>query len=186
MRTRMGRRTFYVVLLIASLAVRPVDAAAEVPMGDRPELTSAREATWSLKDTKRWRQFLKLLNAVERGDLRAVKFFIAKGVDVDGRNVGDDMAPTDRPLARAAGHGYTQIVDVLLKAGASPDWCCCSCVTALHQAIKGKHVEVVRRLLEAGASPTLLYDGEITPLQLAERAGDQQIVELVRRRLTGR
>jgi cytohesin len=166
---------FIAVLFVELLIVRGVDATEAVTANDLPERTSAREATWTPKDTKRWRQFSKLLKAVDRGDLKAVKALIRQGVDVDGRNAGDDMSPAVRPLARAASRGFVQIVEVLLKAGAQPDWCCCSCVTALHEAINNKHVEIVRILLKAGASPTLLYDGETTPLKLAEKAGDERI-----------
>ncbi len=104
---------------------------------------------------------------------------IRRGTDVDGKKAGDDFVPMDRPLMRAARSGNLEMVKVLLKAGADPNWCCCACVTALHEAVRNRHVEVVKQLLKAGADPRILYDGETSCLDLAKRAGDGEIVELI-------
>ncbi len=74
-------------------------------------------------------------------------------------------------------------MDALLKAGADPDVCSCSCVTALHRAVQQQHVEVVARLLEAGASPRLWYDGRFAPVDLARQTGNAQIIKLIERAL---
>jgi ankyrin repeat protein len=140
----------------------------------------------AVPDRKEWRLFSKLLTAVDRGDLKAVKGLIKKGADVNGRKAGDDFAPRTRPLSRAARRGDENMVAVLLRAGADPNWCCCSCVTPLHEAILGKNPKVVRRILDAGGDPSILFDGSDETLQLAKQSGDAEIVELVQRRLAGR
>lgn len=134
--------------------------------------------------TPTYRRFMLLVRAAETGRVRDVRALLRRGVDVNGRDVGDDVAPTNRPLAVAAEHGHLDVVNVLLAAGASPDWCCCSCVTALHYAIDGRHALIVRRLLAAGANPKIPYDGRMSTLDLARRAGDPEIVRMVEERLT--
>ena len=66
-----------------------------------------------------------------------------------------------------------------------PDWCCCSCVTALHEAIRNRHAKIVRHLLAAGADPKIPYDGELPTLTLAMKSGDREIIELIRQRMGG-
>jgi hypothetical protein len=137
------------------------------------------EVDWPPKRTKEWKTFQALIRAVDHGNLGAVRKMVRQGADVDGLKAGDDFVPMDRPLMRAARRGDLEMVKVLLKAGANPNWCCCSCVTALHRAIRNHHVEVVRRLLKAGADPRLLYDGGTSCLDLAKQAGDDEVVELI-------
>ena len=67
----------------------------------------------------------------------------------------------------------------LLNTGQTPNWCCCSCVTALHTAIIKEHVDVVRLLLANGADTDIDYDGKISTLQLARRVGNKAIVETI-------
>lgn len=143
------------------------------------------EVEWPPKKTPAWREFQRLIRAVDRNDLRTVRVMVARGADVDGRHAGDDFAPAERPLLRASRNGNLGIVNLLLKAGAMPDWCCCSCVTALHEAIRHRHADVVKRLLEAGSDPKILYDGETPVLELANATGDSQIIALITKRLGG-
>jgi len=133
--------------------------------------------------TEKYRRFLSLVDAAKKGDVRTVRALLRRGVDVDGRDVGDDVAPGDRPLHGAAAAGHLEVVNVLLAAGAYPDWCCCSCVTALHEAIRNGHSAVVARLIEAGASPLQPCDGKQTPLELARATGDGQLIAVIERGL---
>jgi ankyrin repeat protein len=143
-------------------------------------------AEFAYTKTSKYRRFMALVAAAEKGNARSARALIRGGVDVDGRDVGDDVAPTNRPLAVAAEHGHLDVVELLLAAGARPDWCCCSCVTALHYAIRGGHAKIVARLLDAGADPTRRYDGKLSPLELARQAGNPEIVRLLEERLTRR
>jgi ankyrin repeat protein len=162
-------------------------AFAGVAVANRSEVSSDHvPREFAFTKTAKYRRFMALVRAAEKGNVRAVRAWLRSGVNVDGRDVGDDVAPTDRPLAVAAEHGHLDVVNVLLAAGASPDRCCCTCVTALHLAIRGKHAEIVARLLDAGADPKIPFDGQISSLELARRSGDREIVRLLEERLTRR
>ena len=175
----------YLILPVAAILVLAPARRSEAG-SDSKSKPADQEDVWPPRDTREWRQFSKLLKAVDHRDLKTVKVLIRQGVDVDGKKAGDGVAPAERPLARAAAHGDEKVVAALLEAGADPNWCCCSCVTALHRAILSKNPEIVRRILDAGADPKIPYDGETQTLDLAKKSGDQRILELVRRRLTGR
>jgi ankyrin repeat protein len=157
----------------------PTGEAAKLPAERRPHRTITPK-------TAKYRRFVALVRASEKGDIEAVRMLIERGVDVNGRDAGDGLAPIDRPIVRASAKGHLEIVDFLLASGANPNWCCCSCVAPLHEAIRGRHTRVVARLLEAGANPQLLYDASKSPLELARESGDPEIVALVERRLTRR
>lgn len=133
--------------------------------------------------TPKYRRFMALFAAARSGNVKSVRAWIRRGVDVNGRDIDDGVAPVNRPLAVAAEHGHLEVVEVLLAAGARPDACCCSCVTALHYAIRGEHAKIVARLLEAGASPTVQYDMTLSPLELARQSGNPEIVHLLEERL---
>jgi ankyrin repeat protein len=148
-------------------------------------LRASGEVEWPPKKTPAWREFQRLIRAVDRNDIRTVRAMVMRGADIDGKHAGDDFVPAERPLLRASRNGNLVIVNLLLKAGAMPDWCCCSCVTALHEAIRHGHADIVKRLLTAGSDPKIPYDGETPTLELAKATGDPAIVALVTSSLEG-
>jgi len=176
MLTRTG---LIAAVLLAAISNVAAGKGAEASSDDVPP-------EFAYTKTAKYRRFMALIRAAEKGNVRSVRAFLRGGVDVDGRDVGDDVAPTNRPLAVAAEHGHLDAVNVLLAAGASPDWCCCSCVTALHYAIRGKYARVVARLLDAGADPKIPYDRQISSLELARRSENPEIVRILEERLTRR
>ena len=133
---------------------------------------------------KRRSNYAALVDAIERDDVQAVRTLLRNGASVN--DTGRDDFPGDPPVTVAADKGRAAIVDVLLAAGANPNDCCCSCVTALHRAIAKQHVAIVRRLLESGADPRILYDGRMSTLDLARQGGNPEIVRMVERELTRR
>jgi ankyrin repeat protein len=86
---------------------------------------------------------------------------------------------TDTPLHSAAKAGNIDLARSLIEHGASIDWCCCSCVTPLHDAIIYKHPEVVDLLLEAGADTEISYDLSASVIELARTRGTQEIVDMI-------
>ncbi len=86
---------------------------------------------------------------------------------------------TDTPLHSAAKSGNIDLARALIEHGASIDWCCCSCVTPLHDAILNKHPEIVDLLLKAGANTEIPYDLSASVIELARTEGTQEIVELL-------
>ncbi len=90
-----------------------------------------------------------------------------------------DAEITDTPLHWAAKSGNVALAQALLEHGASVDWCCCSCVTPLHEAIIGKHSEIVALLLKAGANTDIPYDLSLSVTELAKTKGTKEIVALI-------
>ena len=86
---------------------------------------------------------------------------------------------TDTPLHSAAKTGNIDLARSLIEHGASIDWCCCSCVTPLHDAIINKHPEIVDLLLKAGANTEIPYDLNASAMDLARKNGTREIVELI-------
>jgi hypothetical protein len=123
---------------------------------------------------------IKLHEASERGDIRAVQRILKGGLQV---NIKDENGET--PLHRAAFFGYSEIVDLLLKHGASVDARSYVTValtggdTPLQLAsIKG-HVEIVKLLLEHHANVNSTDGLLLTPLHSAAWKGYTEIVKLL-------
>jgi ankyrin repeat protein len=119
-----------------------------------------------------------MLRAIDDGDTRALQSLIAGGAAVDDPG-GDETGAGDFPITAAAAKGNLAAVDVLLKARANPNACCCSCITALHRAIEGGHDSVVARLLDGAADPRIRYEGRLSTLELANRSGHPEIVRRI-------
>ena len=91
----------------------------------------------------------KLMEAVTRGDLRAVRQQIAAGADVDERSpVLNQFNDAHTPLLVAARDGHREIVAELLAAGADvnavePTFL----AVPLHKAVYNGHVEITRLLV---------------------------------------
>jgi len=138
-------------------------------------------------DLDRAVDFLSLSRAARDGDSVSVRVLLDRGVDpngprLDASGLGARLTDTyERPLQAASGHGHADVVDLLLARGADPEWCCCSCVTALHSAILGGHEMVVRSLLQGGADPGRPYEDGRSCGDLARNLGHQDIASLLDR-----
>lgn len=85
--------------------------------------------------------------------------------------------PGGLALARAAGKGIHLAVNLLLRAGISPDACDDNGTPALVAAVLGGHTEVAQRLLDAGANPNLTDTKGRTAFMLAAGRGDTGMME---------
>ncbi len=118
-----------------------------------------------------------LVEAVENGDLAAVRAALADGANPSG-------ARKDRfsALALAAEKGQTEITKTLLDAGADPNLKSKSRQTAAQLAATHGHLDIIKMLTEAGAD--INYRGYkrkfvfslLTPLMLAANSGHPEIV----------
>ncbi|MEA2196345.1 MAG: hypothetical protein QOJ25_396 [Solirubrobacteraceae bacterium] len=103
-----------------------------------------------------------------------VRSLLDAGADVDAGSAGNT------PLMRAAAHGSTEIVEMLLAAGADIHAVCDAPGpdTALASAATFGHIEIVRRLLQLGALPDG-GDPDTTPLMVAAEEGNLELVKLL-------
>ena len=130
----------------------------------------------------------KLLNAAKRNDVEAARSALSAGAhpDTAGFEKPRFYYEAQEPLVRAVRAGSTEVVGLLLDYGANveqEECCCMSCYTPLSAAIEGEHVEIVKLLLERGADLNHVdqYDPTVNALRRAERKGNREIIDLVRR-----
>jgi ankyrin repeat protein len=127
------------------------------------------------------------LDAAKRGDVNQVRELLAKGVPVDTRE-DFDMPCEQTALMYAARNGCLEVVEVLLKAGASV-----AAVdknagdsegtnTALHHAITSEDLAVLEALLNAGADANALTTSRNTPLNHAIRFNHSRAARLLLKR----
>ncbi|HML74438.1 MAG TPA: ankyrin repeat domain-containing protein [Anaerohalosphaeraceae bacterium] len=137
-----------------------------------PEYTKRNQATIRL---------IELADSFEAKDIAELRELITAGADV---NVVNKIGFT--PLWVASSRGYTEMVELLLDAGANPNvvMCFSSCdgrvlsgLTALGPALD--HHEIVNLLIAAGANVNAADSWGITPLSKAFRAGLIKTVKLL-------
>ena len=135
--------------------------------------------------------------AAESGQSEIAHFLLTQGAEVNAKtDEGYGAHGVGTPLHYAARTGNLDMVDLLLNYGADPNskhgqksfragwvprrarnsiymwW------TPLHWAAHEGHVEVVKRLLQAGANPRKKNLSGITPIDLAQQQGYQQVLDL--------
>jgi ankyrin repeat protein len=94
-----------------------------------------------------------LIESAKNGDLRAVKLFLAAGMDPNGKNKDGTTA-----LMSAAGKGHLEIVAALLEGHAGVNESNKSGATALNWAAAQGREDVVRLLLEHGVDRQAIRD----------------------------
>jgi ankyrin repeat protein len=109
---------------------------------------------------------LRLAAAAERGDRAAVVALIAERVDVNAKGVDGTTA-----LHRAVHADRLEIVDLLLRAGASATTGDRYGVTPLSLACVNGNAATIARLLDAGADPNAVDPAGETALMTAARTG---------------
>ncbi len=80
-------------------------------------------------------------------------------------------------LHNAASNGHTEVVELLLAAGAAPNARALSNATALFCAAGAGHTAIVRRLLAVGAEVGVAAGAGATALHAAAGAGHLPVVE---------
>ena len=118
---------------------------------------------------------MNLLRASAKGDLAAVKKFVAEGSDV---NAADPSGRT--PIIEAAWSGRVDVVKFLVDKGADVNAMDNAGYTALMRASEEGHVPVATHLIAKGANVNAC--GKVrgtTSLMLAAERGQMHIIELL-------
>lgn len=125
-------------------------------------------------------QELFLCVALNGGNIEILKKLRLAGAHIDEGAV-DYPRMVDYPtgaLALASLAGHLQIVEELLKLGASVNMNR-NGYTPLLAAIRGNHPEIVRKLIEAGADINIKNEADETPLMMAALGGATEIVGIL-------
>ncbi len=118
----------------------------------------------------------ELLEAAGAGDAARIRRLIGASARLEARDADGFTA-----LMRAAASPSAEAVGVLLDAGADAGARRLTGWTALMAAVSQGRLESARRLLAAGAPADARDRGLGTALEIAERAGHQALVGLLRR-----
>ena len=86
-----------------------------------------------------------------------------------------------QPLGLACFFGHYEVVEYLVKAGASVNAHSQNDlkVTPLQSAVAARHSKIVALLLEHGADPNVRQEGGFTPLHAAAQNGDADIIRIL-------
>ncbi len=103
-------------------------------------------------------------------NINALKYIIGKGLDF---NLYNDPHP---PLYDAAQYGYTEVVRLMIEAGADVNIKNYNGVTPLAVAIDYNRIEVIELLLKAGAETELDVEGIIQPIA---RIKSKEVIDLL-------
>ncbi|XP_020712175.2 transient receptor potential channel pyrexia-like [Athalia rosae] len=102
-----------------------------------------------------------LHHAAHQGHVEVVSWLLERGATVEAR-FGVRFLPKDKPYSATSGPKLTSF-----EIGKNLPLPECWGRTALHQAVKAGHVEVVRLLVDAGANVDAKDDRGVTPIHLA-------------------
>jgi len=148
-----------------------------------------------------------IFSALESGDIDLIRLFIDAGIDVanlrreDGttplmiaaengftqlaqlfitpENLNDVNAEGDTPLLLAARYHHTDVLKVLIQAGANLDVKNKDGITALYTAAYQNRIEMVETLLQAGANPDILTKGFSVIYAAAEKGYTEIVKKLI-------
>jgi uncharacterized protein len=119
---------------------------------------------------------IDLWEAAALGEAITTRDLIASGVDVNGYSADGFTA-----LALASFFGRTQVVELLLAAGADPNLVSKNAagICAIHGAAAGRHTEIVKMLIAGGADVDMFQADGQSALSIAMRNGEEDLVKVL-------
>jgi hypothetical protein len=167
--------------LLAVIAGLIVCCSSGLTHGEEEEATPQNNVIPAIKKAIGPGEFYWLMDrACYHGDEMSVQMLLNAGAEPDGVNDYKEFARFEPiwHLTQAAHGGHLEIVDMLLRAGATVDLPSGEGHTALFMAVIGNHPKVVKRLLEAGANTTIKVNGD-TVSGIAKSKGFDDIVSIL-------
>jgi ankyrin repeat protein len=140
---------------------KPVEPVAEAA---QPEPTTTKSPDISIHE------------AVEKGNIEAVKYHLTAGTDVEVKD-GEGWTL----LQMAAGEGHKEIAELLIAKGADVNAMNADGLTALFAAILGPHKEMAELLIAKGADVNAKGFFGMTPLNMANDEGEKEMADLLRK-----
>lgn len=168
----LAGQTSLVALLLERGA--PVDLGDAAALGRLDLLEAALGATPHALDAAGQGGWTPLHLAAYAGEIGATRRLLEAGAQT---SVIAENGERNSPLhAALAGKGDSQVVRIMLDAGARPDVRANGGVTPLHLAASRGDLEAITLLLEVGARPEAMEDGR-TPADLALERGHPEVAE---------
>ena len=168
---------------VKAMIARGMDPDTVGPDGNPVLLTAAREgsakavdallAAGAKPDARNAFGDSPLLMAALHGRLEIARKLIAKGAPLD--------APGWTPLIYAATGGHDEVVRFLLDRGARIDATSPNGTSALMMAVREDKFSTAALLIARGANVNLRNDSGATALAWAERSGDSELVQRLKR-----
>mmetsp|Transcript_9922 Transcript_9922/g.25287 ORF Transcript_9922/g.25287 Transcript_9922/m.25287 type:complete len:143 (-) Transcript_9922:99-527(-) len=123
----------------------------------------------------------RIPNLAKENKLDQVKALLAQGVDADQKSSRWSPDHEMRGLHFAAYYGHTNLVKLLLDAGADYERKVDERYTPLHYAVFFKHYDVVQCLVDSGADPLVPDDEGRTPIGRAVETSDNKMIAILRK-----
>ena len=171
MKSHLLLTTIAAVLLVgcgeSKQSAPPPEATSVEPVAEaaKPETPTDKAPDISIHD------------AVEDGNLEAVKQHLAAGTDVDAKNNNEWTA-----LHVAVGESpKKKITELLIAKGADVNANTPDGLTVFFAAILGANKEIIELLIAKGADVNVRGFGGMTPLNMADDEGEKEIADLLRK-----
>ena len=164
---------FMVFLWIAvpTLAEEIHDGALQ---GDLAKVKMLLSKNPKLLDVRSENEKTPLHYASQGGHLEIVEFLIARGADVNSKNIADET-----PLHYAAALGHKKVVDLLIDKEAILASENINGSIPLHNAANNGQIDIVRLLIEKGSDVNHRNKFGQTPLDLAYQFNQSEVIQLI-------
>lgn len=164
-------------------ADEPVRASVKLSDNDCKTYAASPGETATQEEARRELETLGLafteeefIDRARRGNARAVRLFLAAGMNVDAR---DKKGQTALLASSGPFPGQTDVICALLAAGANVNARDFEGKTALVNASSIVNAHIMRMLLDGGADVNVQTDNGWTPLMLAAQSGQANTVRLL-------